>query len=119
MLGVSLINHHTIIGPKAVSSKKNKPTCDAEINLGAKVIKINDIPTVKIIKEIKDKSDKLITKLPTINDEIIAVNNLPITYEGMKFLLLEDLITTRLLATEMAAKIPKKSPNNLPDPIES
>ena len=50
------MKYHTIIGPNAVSNKKNKPTCDAEINLGANVIKINDIPTVKIISRTKDRS---------------------------------------------------------------
>ena len=50
------MKYHTITGPNAVSSKKNKPTCDAEINLGAKVIKINDMPTVKTINKIKDRS---------------------------------------------------------------
>ena len=41
-----------------------------------------------------------------MNDETKAVRSLPIIYEGIKFFSLEDLMTTRLLATEIAAKIP-------------
>jgi hypothetical protein len=40
-LGTSLINHQTHIGPRAVSNRKNRPTSEAEINLGANVIRIN------------------------------------------------------------------------------
>ena len=78
-LGTSLINHQTQIGPSAVSNKKNKPTSDAEMNLGANVIKINEKPTVKIIKNIYDKSRDPITKLDTSRDANKAVPSLPIT----------------------------------------
>lgn len=78
-LGTSLINHQTHIGPRAVSNRKNRPTSEAEINLGANVIKINENPTVKIIRNIYDKSTPPITKLVKSIDEITAVINLPIT----------------------------------------
>jgi hypothetical protein len=78
-LGTSLINHQTHIGPRAVSNRKNRPTSEAEINLGANVIRINENPTVKIIKTIYDKSIAPITKFVKTNDEIKAVNNFPIT----------------------------------------
>ncbi len=118
-VGISSINHQTQTGPNAVSNRKNNPTSEAEINLGANVIKINENPTVNIIRNIYDKSTPPITKLVKSIDEIKAVINLPITYEGIKFLSAADLITTRLLATETAVNIPKISPKILPEPIES
>ena len=78
-LGTSLINHQTQIGPSAVSNKKNRPTSDAEMNRGANVIKINEKPTVKIIKNIYDKSRDPMTKLVTSRDANKAVPSLPIT----------------------------------------
>ena len=49
------------------------------MNLGANVIKINEKPTVKIIKNIYDKSRDPITKLDTSRDANKAVPSLPIT----------------------------------------
>ena len=49
------------------------------MNLGANVIKINEKPTVKIIKNIYDKSRDPMTKLDTSRDANKAVHSLPIT----------------------------------------
>ena len=89
------------------------------MNLGANVIKINEKPTVKIIKNIYDKSKDPMTKLVTSKDANKAVHSLPITYEGIKFLVGADRIITRLPATATAVKTPKMSPRILPEPIES
>ena len=49
------------------------------MNLGANVIKINEKPTVKIIKNIYVKSRDPMTKLVTSRDANKAVHSLPIT----------------------------------------
>ena len=69
----------------AVSSKKNKPTSGAEINLGANIIKIKDTATVRTIKKIYNKSRLEIARLVNKVEAIRAVKILPITYEGTKF----------------------------------
>ena len=95
MLGCSLIISQTQMGPIMVSSRKNKLTSAAGINLGAIVTKTNGIATHMIhIKGIIYKSLSIRTKLSIKNRAKVATNNFPITAAGTKFFVLSDRIVT-------------------------
>ena len=85
-VGCSFITIHTHIGPNIVSSKKNRLTSAAVINLGAMVTNTNGIATQRmhiagtIIKSLLDSS-----KLSTKKNAIIATNNFPTTAEELDF----------------------------------
>jgi len=119
-VGCSLMNNHTQTGPIIVSSRKNKLTSAADINLGAIVTKtkgkathITHIKGTIIISV--STSSKLLTK-DTANNATIS---LPITAAGTRSLLFADLTITAPIANPRAVIKPNKSPKKLPNCIES
>ena len=110
-LGCSLIINHTQIGPIIVSSKKNKFTSAAGINLGAIVTNTKGIAT-----HIMHISGTIIISL-SINAKLSinrranrATINLPTTAAGIRFLSFADLIVTAPIASPKAVTKPKISP---------
>ena len=85
MLGCSLIINHTQIGPIIVSSRKNRFTSSAGINLGAIVTKTKGIAThITHIKGTNIRSFSTRAKLSTKKKAKIATQNFPITAEGTR-----------------------------------
>ena len=119
-LGCSLIINHTQIGPIIVSSKKNKFTSAAGINLGAIVTKTKGIAT-HIIHISGTTIRSLLTKakLSMNNNANKATKSFPTTAAGIKFLSLADLIVTAPTAKPKAVIRPKISPKILPNCKES
>ena len=110
-LGCSLIISHTQTGPIIVSSKKNKFTSAAGINLGAIVTKTNGIAThITHISGTMIKSPPVSTKLSINSRANKATINLPTTAAGIKFLSFADLIVTAPTASPKAVTKPKISP---------
>ena len=111
ILGCSLITNQTQNGPIIVSSKKNKFTSSAGINLGAIVTKTNGIATHIIhIKGTKIISFSTKAKVSTKKKAKIATQSLPITAEGTRSLFLAYLAITALQASPKAVIKPNKSP---------
>ena len=111
ILGCSLIINQTQIGPIMVSSKKNRLTSAAGINLGAMVTRTKGIATQRIhIRGIINKSLSTKIKLSIKNNAKVATNNLPTTAAGTKFLVLADLIVTAPTARPKAVINPNISP---------
>ena len=94
-----------------VSSKKNKLTSAAGINLGAIVTKTNGIATQRIhINGTMIKSFSTQVKLSMKIKAKVATNSFPITAAGTKFLDFADLIVTAPTARPIAVINPKISP---------
>ena len=90
-VGCSLMNNHTQIGPMIVSSKKNRLTSAADINLGAIVTKTKGKAThITHIKGTIIKSISTSAKLFTKDTANIATRSLPITAAGTKSLFFAD-----------------------------
>ena len=110
-LGCSLIISHTQIGPIIVSSKKNKFTSAAGINLGAMVTNTKGIATHIIhISGTIIKSLPVNVKLSINRRANKATINLPTTAAGIRFLSFADLIVTAPTAKPKAVTKPKISP---------
>ena len=108
MLGCSLITNHTQIGPIIVSSRKNRFTSSAGINLGAIVTSTKGIATHIIhIKGTIIMSVSTRAKLSTKKNENIATQSFPITAEGTRSLSLANLASTALQASPKAVIKPK------------
>ena len=111
ILGCSLIISQTQIGPIIVSSKKNRFTSAAGINLGAIVTNTKGIATHNThIKGTISKSLSTRVKVSIKNNAKVATNNLPTTAAGTKFFVLADLIVTAPTAKPTAVINPKISP---------
>ena len=111
MLGCSLIISQTQIGPIMVSSKKNRFTSAAGINLGAIVTNTKGIATQRIhISGTITMSLFLRAKLSIKNRAKVATNNLPTTAAGTKFFVFADRITTAPMARPSAGTIRNISP---------
>ena len=111
MLGCSLMINQTHIGPIIVSSKKNKFTSAAGINLGAIVTNTKGIATQRMhIKGTIIRSFFSSTKLSIKNNAKAATNNFPTTAAGTKFLDFADRIVTAPTARPIAVINPKISP---------
>ena len=94
-----------------VSSRKNRLTSAAGINLGAIVTKTKGIATHRIhIKGTMIKSLFSRTKLSIKNNANVATINLPTTAAGTKFLDLADRIVTAPTARPTAVINPRISP---------
>ena len=118
--GCSLITIQTQIGPIIVSSKKNKFTSAAVINLGAIVIRTKGIAThITPIIGITYKSIPSNLRFSTKNIANIATNSFPITAAGTKFLFLAYLIIMALNASHNAVIKPNISPKKFPIFTES
>ena len=119
-LGCSLIINHTQIGPIIVSSKKNRLTSAAGINLGAIVTSTKGIAThITHIKGTIIRSLSTSAKLSMNRSANIATINFPTTAAGIKFLSFADLIVTAPTAKPKAVIKPNISPKKLPNCIES
>ena len=95
ILGCSFMINQTHIGPIIVSSKKNRFTSAAGINLGAIVTSTKGIATQRIhIKGTIIRSFSARTKLSIKNSANVATNNFPTTAAGTKFLFFADLQLT-------------------------
>ena len=106
-----MIISQTHSGPIMVSSKKNKFTSAAGINLGAIVTNTNGIATHRMhIKGTIIRSLFSRTKLSIKNNAKVATNNLPITAAGTKFFDFADRIVTAPTARPIAVINPKTSP---------
>ena len=111
ILGCSLIINHTQIGPIIVSSKKNRLTSSAGINLGAIVTKTKGIAThITHIKGTNIMSFSTRAKLSTKKKANIATQSFPITAEGTRSLSFANLAITALQARPKAVINPKISP---------
>ena len=111
MLGCSLIINHTQIGPIIVSSRKNRFTSSAGINLGAIVTSTKGIATHIIhIKGTIIMSFSTRAKLSTKKRENKATQSFPITAEGTRSLSFAYLASTALQARPKAVIKPKISP---------
>ena len=111
ILGCSLIINQTQIGPIIVSSKKNRLTSAAGINLGAIVTRTKGIATQRMhIAGTIIRSQSISTKLSIKNIAKVATNNFPTTAAGTKFFVLADLIVTAPTAKPNAVTNPKISP---------
>ena len=98
-VGCSLMNNHTQIGPMIVSSRKNKLTSAADINLGAIVTSTKGKAThITHIKGTIIKSRSTSAKLSTKNTANTATRSLPITAAGTKSLFFADLTITAPIA---------------------
>ena len=94
-----------------VSSKKNKLTSAAGINLGAIVTKTKGIATHKMhIKGTIIRSFSKRAKLSIKNKAKVATNSLPTTAAGTRFLDFADLIVIAPTARPIAVINPKISP---------
>ena len=94
-----------------VSSKKNKFTSAAGINLGAIVTNTNGIATHRMhIKGTIIRSLFSRTKLSIKNNAKVATNNFPTPAAGTKFIDLAHRIITEPNGSPMAVKNPKRSP---------
>ena len=110
-LGSSLITSHTHIGPIIVSSKKNKLTSAAVINLGAIVTSTKGIAThITHIKGTIIWSFSISSKLSTKKSANIATHNLPITAAGTRSFSFAYLAIFALQAKKNAVIRPKISP---------
>ena len=119
-VGCSLMNNHTQIGPIIVSSKKNRLTSAADINLGAIVTKTKGKAThITHIKGTIIKSSSTSAKLFTKDTANIATRSLPITAAGSRSLFFAYLTITAPIANPRAVIRPNKSPIKLPNCIES
>ena len=111
ILGCSLIINQTQIGPIMVSSKKNRLTSAAGINLGAIVTKTKGMATQRMhITGTIIRSLSISVKLSIKNMAKVATNNFPTTAAGTKFFVLADLIVTAPIAKPNAVINPKISP---------
>ena len=111
ILGCSFIINQTQIGPIIVSSKKNRLTSAAGINLGAIVTRTKGIATQRIhITGTIIRSLSISAKLSIKNKAKVATNNFPTTAAGTKFFVLADLIVTAPTAKPNAVTNPKISP---------
>ena len=120
MLGFSLIIIQTQIGPIITSSKKNKFTSGADINLGAIVTMTKGIAThITHIAGIIIKSVSINSKFSTKKKAKIATHNLPKTADGTKSLFLAYLARFALMANPKAVIKPNMSPNIFPSCKES
>ena len=118
--GCSWITNQTQIGPKMVSSKKNKLTSAAVINLGAIVTKTKGIATQRThikgtIKISLSNNLKLSTKYNANN----PTRSFPIRAAGTRFLSFADLTIIAPIAKPSAVIKPNKSPKKFPNFIES
>ena len=94
-----------------VSSKKNKFTSSAGINLGAIVTKTKGIATHMMhIRGTIIKSLSSSTYVSMKNIAKIATSIFPTTAAGTKFFFFADLIVTAPMANPSAATKPNKSP---------
>ena len=111
MVGCSFIIIQTQIGPIIVSSKKNRFTSAAGINLGAIVTKTKGIATHMIhIRGMIYKSLLIKAKLSIKNKAKVATINFPTTAAGTRFFDFADLIVTAPTANPNAVMNPKISP---------
>ena len=111
ILGCSFIINQTQIGPIIVSSKKNRLTSAAGINLGAIVTRTKGIATQRIhITGTIIRSLSISAKLSIKNKAKVATNNFPTTAAGTRFFVLADLIVTAPTAKPNAVTNPKISP---------
>ena len=119
-LGCSLIITHTQIGPNITSSKKNKFTSGADINLGAIVTKTNGIAThITHINGMMILSVPNNSKFSTKKNANIATTSFPITAEGTKSTFFAYRAKLALMAKPKAVIKPKTSPKIFPNWIES
>ena len=119
-LGCSLITSHTQIGPIIVSSKKNKFTSAAVINLGAIVTSTKGRAThMTHIKGIIKISFFTNSKLSTKKKANIATQSFPMTAEGTRSTFFAYLARLALTAKPKAVMKPKISPKKFPNSIES
>ena len=110
-LGCSLITNHTQIGPIIVSSKKNKFTSAAGMNLGAMVTKTKGMAThITHIKGTIKRSLPTRLKFSTKKSANIATQSFPITAEGTRSLSFAKRARTALHARPKAVINPKISP---------
>ncbi len=99
------------MGPNIVSSKKNKLTSAAGMNLGAIVTKTNGIATQRIhIKGTIIKSLLVSAKFSMNNKAKVATSNFPTTAAGTKFFDFAERIVTAPTANPIAVINPKISP---------
>ena len=113
-VGSSLMNNHTQIGPIMVSSRKNRLTSAADINLGAIVTKTKGKAThITHIKGTIIKSSSISSKLSTKDTANIATRSLPITAAGTRSLFFADLTITAPTPNPRAVISPNKSPKKL------